>query len=54
MIFSNEYLKNSLVCFVRKDESQILGIDSLKRNLGVAVQRSDFAAYPLADRGEIK
>lgn len=51
--FSNEYLKNSLVCFVRKDESQILGIDSLKERR-VAVQRSDFAAYALADRGEIE
>lgn len=51
--FSNEYLKNSLVCFVRKDESQILGIDSLKGRR-VAVQRSDFAAYALADRGEIE
>ena len=51
--FSNEYLKNSLVCFVRKDETKILGVDSLIGRR-VAVQRSDFAAYALADKGEIE
>lgn len=51
--FSDEYLKNSLACFVRKDESQIFGIDNLKGRR-VAVQRSDFAAYVLADIGEIE
>lgn len=51
--FSDEYLINSLKCFVRKDEIRILGIDSLKRQK-VAVQRSDFAAYALADIGEIE
>lgn len=51
--FSDEYLVNSLACFVRKDESQIFGIDNLKGHR-VAVQRSDFAAYALADIGEIE
>ncbi len=51
--FSDEYLVNSLACFVRKEESQIFGIDNLK-GYRVAVQRSDFAAYALADIGEIE
>ncbi len=51
--FSNEYLKNSLVCFVKKNETEIIGIDSLQGHR-VAVQRSDSAAYALADRGEIE
>ncbi|WIV13017.1 transporter substrate-binding domain-containing protein [Proteiniborus sp. MB09-C3] len=51
--FSDEYLINSLACFVREDESQIFGIDNLKGHR-VAVQRSDFAAYALADIGEIE
>lgn len=51
--FSDEYLVNSLACFVMNDESQIFGIDTLKGHR-VAVQRSDFAAYILADIGEIE
>jgi len=51
--FSEEYLKNSLVCFVRKDDTEVLGLNSLTGKRA-AVQRSDFAAYALADQGEIE
>lgn len=51
--FSNEYLVNSQVCFVKKDNSIIFGLEDLKGRR-VAVQRSDFAAYTLAEIGEIE
>lgn len=50
--FSNEYLKNSLAIFVSKD-SNIVSAEGLKGH-SVAVQRSDSAAYVLADMGEIE
>jgi len=51
--FSKEYLTNSLACFVRKSEAHIFSIDSLKTHK-VGVQRSDSAAYALANIGEIE
>lgn len=51
--FSDQYLNNSIVCFVDKDNQFIIDLKDL-RNRRVAVQRSDFAAYLLAEIGEIE
>jgi PAS domain S-box-containing protein len=51
--FSSSYLVNSLTCFVRKDSSYIMKLNDLKGRR-VAVQRSDSAAYILADVGEVE
>lgn len=51
--FSNEYLINSLALFVLEEDDTIYDIEYLKGRR-VAVQRSDFAAYVLADIGEIE
>lgn len=51
--FSNEYLINSLSCFVKSDANMIFEMDDLKGKR-VAVQRSDSASYVLAEIGEIE
>ncbi|NLX62696.1 MAG: transporter substrate-binding domain-containing protein [Tissierellia bacterium] len=51
--FSDEYLVHSLALFVNENNNSIFDIENLK-GCRVAVQRSDFAAYVLADIGEIE
>lgn len=51
--FSDEYLVNSQVCFVKKENTNIFDLENLKGKR-VAVQRSDLAAYILAEMGEIE
>lgn len=51
--FSNPYLLNSSVLFIKKDGPGDLSLEELKGKI-VAVQRSDFAAYILAEQGEIE
>lgn len=51
--FSNQYLINSIVTFVRKDSTYIVNMKDLKGRR-VAVQRSDYAAHLLAETGEIE
>lgn len=51
--FSDEYLVHSLALFVNENNDSIFDIENLKGHC-VAVQRSDFATYVLADIGEIE
>lgn len=51
--FSNPYLKNSVTTFVRTDNTYAVHLKDLK-GTRVGVQRSDRAAYLLADIGEIE
>lgn len=51
--FSNPYILNSSVFFVKDSETDQLNLNNLKGKI-VAVQRSDFTAYILAEKGEIE
>lgn len=51
--FSEPYLRNSVTTFVSKDNTYAISIKDLKGRR-VGVQRSDKAAYILADEGEIE
>lgn len=51
--FSTPYILNSSVVFVRVSDQNELSLNDLKGKV-VAVQRSDFTAYILAEQGEIE
>lgn len=51
--FSTPYMLNASVVFTRKDDVSTHSLNDLKGKI-VAVQRSDFTAYILAEQGEIE
>ncbi len=51
--FSTPYILNASVVFTRKDDVSTHSLNDLKGKI-VAVQRSDFTAYILAEQGEIE